>query len=205
MVPAGWVRIPVGPQRDATIAEIVARRAVHTPPSLRSQAGARLRQALRTTMDQAEVAGALEVLLLLLDPIRGRTVSASCVISYLPPPAPTPGNAGGAATAADLAVALALDDPDEPHRQTRLAPLDAGMAVRRQYLRSDAAGDPAHEPARRPAGDAVLESLHVDYVIPVPNGDGAHLLLAYSTLTLEVADALTVLFDAMAESLRWVW
>jgi hypothetical protein len=179
-LPPGWVRLPVDERSDAEIARVVAPRFPALPPREREAARRLVRRDLAESVRAAAAVGGLDVLLC-VDPAHGRPVAATCTFTYVPAPN------GGAPSAADLLPLLAPDAARDV--TTSLAPAGGGTAVRRRYHREAESGG---------------VSTHVEYVVAMP-GSGAHLLVSFSTAAGPDADALVVVFDEIASSLRWVW
>jgi len=60
------------------------------------------------------------------------------------------------------------------------------------------------EPGTQAAPVTLPPSVVVEYVV-APPGSGRHLLLTFSSPTLQVREAMVALFDAVASTLRWRW
>jgi len=198
LLPPGWARLPVGPAAGSAVTRLVNQRFQSLPADKRDVVRRRLRREILSLLDRAEAAGGIEVHLL-VDPVRGHTVSAACLASYVASPSP-----GRQVSAADL-----LPEIEGDAAMVTLATVGGAAAVRRYYVAEQSpelAGlDPATADNDTTTGHAALpRTTHVDYIVPVPGGDG-HLLMSFSTATGEVADQLVLLFDAMSTTLRWVW
>jgi hypothetical protein len=198
LLPPGWARLPVGPAAAAAVTRLVSQRCQSLPADKRDAIRRRLRREILTLLEHAEAAGGIEVHLL-VDPIRGYAVSAACLASYVASRSP-----GRQVSAADL-----LPEIEGAGATVTLATVGGGAAVRRYYVAEQSPEladlDPATADNDPTTGHAALpRTTHVDYIVPVPGGDG-HLLMSFSTATGEVADELVLLFDAMSTTLRWVW
>ncbi len=207
LLPPGWVRLPVGGGADAVVARLVSARFQQLPPGQRDVIRRALRRQLLDTVASAGAASGIEVLLC-VDPVRGKSVSASCLVSFVPPPA-----GAGAAPAPELLPALGTG---ESAAEWSVVPVAGQDALRRRHrgvtspepvtgnpvTGNPVTGNPVTGNPVEPVAEATVT--RVDYVIPVP-GSSAHLALSFATVTEPVVDALVALFDAIARSLRWVW
>jgi hypothetical protein len=187
-LPPGWIRLPVDGRSDAAVAKLVALRFSGLPAQQRDAARHLVRRDLTDMVRTAAANGGLEVFLC-VDPIRGLPVSAACVVTFVPPP-----SGDGAVSAADLLPLLGPGDGAHAVELT-LEPVGGAMAARRRYRRD---ADPGREQGN------TSPSTHVEYVVAVP-GSAAHLMLSFSTVTHQLADALVTLFDAIAATLTWMW
>lgn len=187
MLPEGWFRILLDPEhREQSVSALLERqfKGVDDAPHMRRM----LRKELLDRAVEAFTEGGIE-LYISLQSAGALTIPASLLITLIPP---------------------------REHGSTRLSPQDlaadfrgegvtvstvemaAGTAVRRRL-------DPeAAAPARTHAegDDYALPSVTVDYQLPVPHSD-MYLLLTFSTPLVQIADAMTELFDAIAGSLVW--
>lgn len=203
LLPPGWARLPTGPAARSAVTLLVNQRFQSLPADKRDVLRRRLRREILAVLDRAEAAGGIEVHLL-VDPVHNRAVSAACLATYVASPTP-----GRPVPAAEL-----LPELGATAATTTLATIGGATAVRRHYVAEasadlpevDAATDLGNISSNDVTSDsaALPRTTHVDFVVPVPGGDG-HLLLSFSTATGEVADELVGLFDAMAATLRWVW
>jgi hypothetical protein len=198
LLPPGWARLPTGPAAAAAVTRLVNQRFQSLPADKRDLIRRKLRREILTLLGRAHEAGGIEVHLL-VDPVRGRAVSAACLATYVVSSSP-----GRQVSAADL-----LPEIEGDGATVTLVTVGGGAAVRRHYVTEASPGladlDPATATNDVASGYAALpRTTHVDYIVPVPGSDG-HLLLSFSTATGEVADELVLLFDAMAATIRWVW
>ncbi|WP_122816370.1 hypothetical protein [Nocardioides pantholopis] len=202
--PADWWRIDLEPAaRAASINRLVDLQVpADDQPLLRRQIRAELEQ----RAEQAYRSGGVELHLsrMMAGPM---PVAASLVVSLVPGAPQDPARAAdgeqpglAAATAETLAEVLAVsEDPDVSVDSCEVRREPPGPAVRRELT--------TRTPP--PPGDPVAEELGpvpgftVEWFVPVPNGAGACLLLAFSSPLVTLRDQLTGLFDAVAETLRW--
>ena len=103
----------------------------------------------------------------------GIPLAASCLISYL--------DKGQEVPLDVLAAELAAEDGTGGN--VSLTEAGGGPAVRRRYL-----------------DDGITR---LDYLLPMPGRPTGFLVLAFGTPIEPLADALVMLFDAIAQSLRW--
>lgn len=190
VVPPGWWRIDLEPdRRNASIAALAKRQFQGTDnlPHIRSMLSAEIgRQA-----EDAFRAGGIEMYLSIITagPV---PVSSSLVVSLVP--------TGGGESSRDELQALAeelsrSDDPQMRYDASELVDLASGPAVRRTtYLVGSGMSTPEN-----PVGD----SCGVDWFVPVPNGNGAMLLLSFSSPLVMIREDITGLFDAVASTLSW--
>jgi hypothetical protein len=198
LLPPGWARLPTGPAARSAVTRLVNQRFQPLPADKRDVLRRRLRREILDMLDRAEAAGGIEVHLL-VDPVHNQAISAACLASFVASPTP-----GRRVSAAELLPEISGSDAT-----TTLVNVGGAAAVRRHYVAEASPDLPELDAAADlpdiTSGTAALpRTTHVDFVVPVPGGDG-HLLLSFSTATGEVADELVVLFDAMAATLRWVW
>jgi hypothetical protein len=167
------------------VARVVSARFGDLPAAPREQARRGLRDQILAAIDDAELAGGIEVLLC-VDPVAGAAVSGSCVVTFVP----------GRNGEIDFAVLLAeLASDDVSWQPVEIAGAMAGRRAVCESMPDKADG------ADRADG---LPSTRVDFLVPVPASD-AQLLLSFATVTDPVAAELSALFDAIAGSLRWVY
>jgi hypothetical protein len=190
LLPEGWFRMRIEPDaRERSVDALLDRQfaGVDNAPHIKRQ----LREELLAQAAAAVEGGGLE-LYLSLQQAGPLTIPASLLITLLPAP---PG--GALPGMADLAKDLAA----EADAEVSVRELSAGRALR--VRRSTGQSD-----RRPPAGirgntDQVLPSVTLDYQLSIP-GTGAHLLLTFSTPLVQIAEAMTELFDAVAGSLTWL-
>ncbi len=180
-LPAGWVRLPLDDRAAGVVALVAKRRSGALPVEQQEGARQALAQLLLASVEQGRRAGGLD-LLLSVDPVEGVTVPAVCLVSYVEP---------GPDDAGSLPVEQLLEQLGGPGAQTSVVELASGPAVRRATTRVEPSDD-----------GQVLEVAEVAYWLRVPGRPGL-LALTFSTGVPELAPALTVLFDAVAETFWW--
>ena len=206
LLPPGWTRIRLDGREIPITAGLVATKVAGLPPAEREQARQLLTRMLHDTLRRAREAGGTDVLISLAES-HGVPIAASCLVTYLDRGDQVPldgllaelGAKGGEVTAVEIAglpairrrSVIATPMPPRPRR----APASGAPA-------SGAAGNGA---AGNGAGDEPVSSAVtiVDYFLPVPGRPGV-LALSFATPIEPLADALVLLFDAIAESLRWM-
>lgn len=182
LLPPSWITIPTETEAGRLAVARLADRMLEGMPR-DEMIGFRVEfdQMMRRQLAQARKAGASH-LHALAEPLAGVPVSASL-------------------TVAPVKVA---GHPDE------LAPaLEAALGTAEGVLETGSARAGRHPALRRVrrapvpeeiAGDQARESVCVDYV--VPTSERSVLLMTFTTLTLEVAEEVVVLFDAIASTLH---
>lgn len=178
LMPPGWVRMPLnraGARRQ--VRTMVAERAKGQPSDTVSPVRIALEREVLTVVERAVSGGAVD-LYLLADNVRGLPVAASLAVSHVERLG-TP--------EVDLA---AFADGQGAGAESEVVDLPCGRAVRTR--RSGLAAPPP--------GPSIL----VEYVLPVPD-DGGHLVLAFASPNVALAEAMVALFDALAATLRWRW
>ncbi|MFJ4920891.1 hypothetical protein [Streptomyces sp. NPDC088725] len=183
LLPDGWFRIDLTPQRrEESVTALVEKQfaGYDSAPLLKEE----LRKDLKKRAAKAYRSGGIE-LYLSLQQAGPFTVPASLLVTLAPlqHPEPLPLEA--------LAQSLVEDDED---REVSIGELRSSPAVR------------VRKRQQQPSGEATGRSAistSVDYHIPVP-GSTAFLLLSFSTPLEVIADAMTHLFDAIADTLVWV-
>jgi len=206
LLPPGWTRIRLDGREIPITAGLVATKVAGLPPAEREQARQLLTRMLHDTLRRAREAGGTDVLISLAES-HGVPIAASCLVTYLDRGDQVPldgllaelGAKGGEVTAVEIAglpairrrSVIATPMPPRPRR----APASGAPA-------SGAVGNGA---AGNGAGDEPVSSAVtiVDYFLPVPGRPGV-LALSFATPIEPLADALVLLFDAIAESLRWM-
>lgn len=193
VVPDDWFSIELEPGRaERDVARLVNRQfaGIDNAPHLKAQA----RRDLMERAEAAGKAGGVEMFLSLMQ-VAGVPIAASLTTYLVPPPA-------SAVSPDELAAALARDGD-----QVTVVDLPAGRAVR--VVRDSAAppewsGNSAPVPGQAgpEAPAAALDSREVQVFVPVPGG-GAWLLLAFAAPLAPLAPAMTGLFDAVSQTLRW--
>jgi hypothetical protein len=201
LLPPGWTRIRLDGREIPITAGLVAAQVAGLPPAEREQARQLLTRMLHDTLRRAREAGGTDVLISLAES-HGVPIAASCLVTYLDRGDQVPldgllaelGAKGGEVTAVEIAGSPAI------RRRSAIA---TPMPPRpRRAPASGAAGNGA---AGNGTGDEPVSSAVtiVDYFLPVPGRPGV-LALSFATPVEPLADALVLLFDAIAESLRWM-
>jgi hypothetical protein len=189
VLPPGWRRIPLRSGTRKAIREIaeqaLSRLPGHMSPDQAAPHRIRMEQRLAETARKARQAGGID-LYLPVEPVHGTPVPASFVVAAGTPPAPGPVDCGQV-----IGRLLADRDDAEP------VVVDGAAGVR---LESTAAPDPAH--------GIGVESLRVDYIVPLPGSGSRWLIITFSTPgngdpNGEFAKLLAQLFDAIMLTFRW--
>lgn len=184
LLPPGWVRIKLDGSEPVVLASLVAAKVATVDPAQREEARALLTRTLGGALRDARAAGGLDVLISVAQS-HGVPIAASCLITYL--------DRDGEKVPLDgLLMELAARGG-----QVTGTGIAGGPAIRHQYVIQPPDGS-------LPAGeDAVATRVTmVDYFLPLPGRPGL-LVLSFSTPVEPLAEALVMLFDAIAESLRW--
>lgn len=174
LLPPGWVRIPLDGREGARAKALATAKVSDLPEPQRSAVRERLLQMIKTGLRQARQAGGIDVLMSLAER-NGIPIPASCLVSYVDQGTPVPMDM----LADNLAADAAADGGD-----VRLVTIAGRPAVRHRHM-----DDP---PITR-----------LDYMMTIPGKPGL-LTFAFSTPLEPLAEPLVVLFDAIAETLRWV-
>jgi hypothetical protein len=197
VVPDGWFSVELEAGRlERAVARLVDRQfsGIDNAPHLKAQA----RQELVARGEAARESGGVEMFLSLMR-VGGLPIAAS-LTTYLVP------SGAGQAGPDDLARALARDGDE-----ITVVDLPAGRAVR--IVRDSAPPEEWTERAT-PGGDApdpavaqdlaqALVSREVQVFVPVPGDGRAWLLLAFAAPLGPLAPAMSKLFDAISQTLRW--
>jgi hypothetical protein len=200
VVPDGWFSVELEAGRlERAVARLVDRQfaGIDNAPHLKAQA----RQELVARGEAARKSGGVEMFLSLMQ-VGGLPIAAS-LTTYLVP------SGAGQVGPDDLARALARDGDE-----ITVVDLPAGRAVR--IVRDSAPpqewtgvgqratpGGGAPDPAAAQDLAQALVSREVQVFVPVPGGDGAWLLLAFAAPLGPLAPAMSKLFDAISQTLRW--
>lgn len=184
LLPPGWVRIKLDGSEPVVLSRLVAAKVATVDPAQREQARALLTRTLGGALRDARAAGGLDVLLSVAES-HGVPIAASCLITYLD-------KDGDNVPLDGLLMDLAARGG-----QVTGTEIAGGPAIRHQYEVSPPAG-------RQPGDqDPVSTTVTmVDFFLPLPGRPGL-LALSFSTPVEPLAEALVMLFDAIAESLRW--
>ena len=182
LLPPGWVRIKLDGSEPVVLASLVAAKVATVDPAQREEARALLTRTLGSALRDAKAAGGLDVLISVAES-HGVPIAASCLVTYL--------DQDGTKVPLDgLLMDLAARGG-----QVTGTEIAGGPAIRHQYeIVPPTAGLPE---------DAVSTRVTmVDFFLPLPGRPGL-LVLSFSTPVEPLAEALVMLFDAIAESLRW--
>jgi hypothetical protein len=196
LLPPGWTRIRLDGREIPITAGLVAAKVAGLPPAEREQARQLLTRMLHDTLRRAREVGGTDVLISLAES-HGVPIAASCLVTYLDRGDQVPldgllaelGAKGGEVTAVEIAGSPAI------RRRSAIA---TPMPPRPR--RAPASGAAGNGTGDEPVSSAVTI---VDYFLPVPGRPGV-LALSFATPVEPLADALVLLFDAIAESLRWM-
>jgi hypothetical protein len=189
VLPPGWRRVPLRSGTRKAISEIaeqaVSRLRGRMSPDQAAPHRIRMEQRLTGAARKARQAGGID-LYLPVEPVHGTAVPASFIVA-----AGTP-SAGGPVDCGQVIGRLLADRDDaEP------VVVDGAAGVR---LESTAAPDTAH--------GIRVESLRVDYIVPLPGSGSRWLIITFSTSgdgdpDGEFAKLLTQLFDSIMLTFRW--
>ena len=184
LLPPGWVRIKLDGSEPVVLASLVAAKVATVDPAQREEARALLTRTLGSALRDAKAAGGLDVLISVAES-HGVPIAASCLITYL--------DKDGDKVPLD---GLLMDLAARGGQVTGTEIAD-GPAIRHQYEVSPPEGS-------LPAGEEPVATrvTMVDFFLPLPGRPGL-LVLSFSTPVEPLAEALVMLFDAIAESLRW--
>jgi hypothetical protein len=184
LLPPGWVRIKLDGSEPVVLARLVAAKVATVDPAQREEARALLTRSLGSALRDARAAGGLDVLISVAES-HGVPIAASCLITYL--------DKDGDKVPLD---GLLMDLAARGGQVTGTEIAD-GPAIRHQYEVSPPEGS-------LPAGEEPVATrvTMVDFFLPLPGRPGL-LVLSFSTPVEPLAEALVILFDAIAESLRW--
>jgi hypothetical protein len=184
LLPPGWVRIKLDGSEPVVLASLVAAKVATVDPAQREEARALLTRTLGGALRDATAAGGLDVLISVAES-HGVPIAASCLITYL--------DKDGDKVPLD---GLLMDLAARGGQVTGTEIAD-GPAIRHQYEVSPPEGS-------LPAGEEPVATrvTMVDFFLPLPGRPGL-LVLSFSTPVEPLAEALVMLFDAIAESLRW--
>lgn len=173
LLPPGWARIPLDGREAGRAAALAAQKTSDLPEPRRSQVRDKLGRMIRGALRDARAAGGIDILLSLAER-DGIPLAASCLISYLDQ---------GQEVPLDMLAAELSGSPAEAGPATVTTLANGSPAVRRRY-----------------AADGMTK---LDFFLPVPGCRTGFLVMAFATPVEPLADALVLLFDAIAQSLRW--
>jgi hypothetical protein len=184
LLPPGWVRIKLDGSEPVVLSRLVAAKVATVDPAQRAEARALLTRTLGSALRDAKAAGGLDVLICVAES-HGVPIAASCLITYL--------DKDGEKVPLDgLLMDLAARGG-----QVTGTEIAGGPAIRHQY-------EVVPPAARLPAGQDPVSTrvTMADFFLPLPGRPGL-LVLSFSTPVEPLAEALVMLFDAIAGSLRW--
>lgn len=175
LLPPGWVRLPLDGREHERVVALVNDKVQELPPQAREGLRRTMTRDVLASLEKARAAGGVDVFLSVAES-QGLPIAASCLVTFL--------NTRDELPLQGLLEEFAAD-------QVSLVTVAGARAVRRRYLEESE------------SGDVVLQTTLVDYFVPLPASTGL-LVLSFGTSLEPLAEALVQLFDAMAESLRWV-
>lgn len=180
VMPPGWTSLSTEPEQAAVeIKRLIDRKMKGKARDEKIQARIEADRSMRQVVADARTQGATKVHLA-TEPIAGFPVSASLVVTPIRD-----------SDLEDDSIGAALRDVDGVEEFGRVEIAGRSGVRRRRRTHGQ-----VHESPDAP----LMWRTTVDYVVDV--ADGERLLLVFSTTTEPLTDALVVLFDAMAESLR---
>ena len=182
LLPPGWVRLPLDRQAPLRVKNLVSERLGAVPVARRAELRSALTRELTTVLSTAARQGGIDVLLS-LDPVAGRPVAASGLITHLQ----------GPGDGDPLDAVMGMLGASERVRELGIVEVAGGPAVRRLTVRRE----------RLPDTDDALTVTQVDYFVRLPGANGM-LVLTFSTPIEQLAPPLVQLFDVIGGSLRWV-
>jgi len=182
LLPPGWVRIKLDGSEPVVLASLVAAKVATVDPAQREEARALLTRTLGGALRDARAAGGLDVLISVAES-HGVPIAASCLITYL--------DKDGTKVPLD---GLLMDLASRGGQVTGTE-IAGGPAIRHQYEIVPPQGSLPEDPIS-------TRVTSVDFFLPLPGRPGL-LVLSFSTPVEPLAEALVMLFDAIAESLRW--
>ncbi|AJE84235.1 hypothetical protein SLNWT_3859 [Streptomyces albus] len=196
LLPEGWFRLALEEERRAASVEALVDRQLRGADHL-AYLRPQLRAELMARAEESYRGGGIE-LYLSLQQAGALTIPASLLVTLL---RPEPGRA--LPRLDDLAQELSAEA--EPGREVSMEKTAAGRAlrVRREIRTEEETREEAREETREEAREQyAFDSVTVDYQLDIPGGQG-QLLLTFSTPLVQLADAMTELFDAIGGSLTW--
>lgn len=177
LLPPGWVRLPLDGREHERVVAIVNAKVQELPAQAREGLRHVLTRDLLDTLAKARQAGGVDVFLSLAE-THGVPIAASCLVSFLD-------------SRSDVPLDGLVTEFAAGGQRVGVVAIAGAPAVRRQSVQETVAD----------AG--VIRTTMVDFFVPLPASTGL-LLLSFATAVEPLADALVQLFDAMAESLKWV-
>ncbi|WP_104524985.1 hypothetical protein [Blastococcus atacamensis] len=187
LLPPGWARIPLDSRAPLRVKNLVTERVGAVPAPQRAELRAWLTRELTAALESAARQGGIDVLLS-VDPVAGRPVPASGLVTHVRSP-------GGSSALEGLLGSLRSSGKGV--RELGLVDVAGAPAVRRLSSRQEMVPD------ANGVRSGELTVTQVDYFVPVPGSDG-WLLLTFTTPVEHLASPLVKLFDVIGGSLRWV-
>lgn len=182
LLPPGWEQLKLDGSAPARVRALVERQTQNVPQPAAGSLRQELRSIFMRQVRSARRSGGQD-LFLLVEPVQGMPVDASCVVGALPPP-----DGGFRVSPADMTELVGT--ATAPASTVQLA---NGAATRRAWVREPAEDDEL----------TLRRSTHVtQYFLPVP-ASGRYLQLSFATSTTEVLDALQAVFEVMAGSVQF--
>ena len=188
LLPPGWLRLSVDPQFREPLVPLVNSRVQHLPAEKRESARRVLTRELTQALDSADRAGGIE-LLICVEGRGGIPIPASCLVSHI--------EHDGPVSIQDIARTAEDEDND-----VSIVSIGGEPAVRRRTARLIDPTD-VSDTARMTEDMPSVLLTEVHFYVPWPGGSGV-LVFSFSTTSEALAPALTNLFDAMADSIRWM-
>lgn len=186
VLPDTWSRVRLDDDRRHHVTKLVTKAFATLPRDESFELRRALEAKLASLADTAHENGARQMYVL-SDVLRGLPLAATCLVTVVPAPFP-------AGMPAEIVARTLVTRPgDEP------AVLVVGdeevPAVRRSHTQTFQDGGTG-------LGPAPVTFTGLDVYVPFPDRERI-LLLTFQTPAVEVAAAMTVLFEAIAGSLRW--
>ncbi|NKI42408.1 hypothetical protein [Streptomyces physcomitrii] len=189
LLPEGWFRLALEEERRAASVEALVDRQLRGADHL-AYLRPQLRAELMARAEESYRGGGIE-LYLSLQQAGALTIPASLLVTLL---RPEPGRA--LPRLDDLAQELAAEA--QPGREVSMEKTAAGRALRvRREIRTEEETQQGEKQEQY-----AFDSVTVDYQLDIPGGQG-QLLLTFSTPLVQLAEAMTELFDAIGGSLTW--
>lgn len=207
LLPEDWVQIPLrqGKAEDVVrsiVASAFARAPADVPRDKLTPLRLELERRLRSAMDEARKAKAMEMYLPMK--MAGQVnLGASIIVSdaRLPPRSGPEGDFSRVPDPLEIAVQLVSggDAASASDMDLSSGEVDGALAVRREWI---APADPKR--------GAELASRRVDYLVSVPSDPSRWFVAAFSTIGAgdprdDLADAMVEWFDALMTTFRWSW
>jgi hypothetical protein len=195
LIPTNWYHIALDESRHRRVTAMLAPLFASLSRDAVFPARRGLEQQINSLTDSALAEGSSDVYLL-VDQRYGLPLAATCLATELP--IPLPGDVPGETLARGLA-----DRPDDVPGMILVEGRECPVIRREDQAEfgDDALPDGSTQPQ---VGAATLTVTCLDVYLPFPDGRRT-LLLSFRTPVTAVADQMVILFQAMAQSLRWRW